>query len=101
MATLKSSLSDLKNTNVKANGLSAISDQLTKIQNNLKTVKSDAKGQYSAQISALSNALSGLSTSVNAAKDNLNSGTLASVTRSVGMVVSTGNNLVSAVSSTC
>jgi capsule polysaccharide export protein KpsE/RkpR len=101
VASLKTSLSDLKHTNVTANGLSAISDQFTKIQDNLKTVKSDAHGQFSPQINALSSALSTLGSSLTAAKDNPNAGTLTSVAAAVGTVVTAGNNLVSTVTSTC
>jgi capsule polysaccharide export protein KpsE/RkpR len=101
VASLKTSLADLKNTNVKTNGISAVSDQLTKIQDNLKTVKSDAHGQFSTQINALSSALSTLGSSLTAAKDNLSGGTLTSVASATGTVVTAGNSLVSAVSSTC
>jgi capsule polysaccharide export protein KpsE/RkpR len=101
VASLKTSVSDLKNTNVRANGISAVSDQFTKIQDNLKTVKSDAHGQFSPQINALSSALSTLGSSLTAAKDNLSGGTLTSVASSAGAVVTAGNNLVSTVTSTC
>ena len=101
MTSLKTSVSALKNTNIRANGLSAVTDQFTKIQGELKTVKSDAHGQFSTQINALSSALSGLGSSLTAAKDNLNGGTLTAVASSAGAVVTAGNNLVSAVTSTC
>jgi hypothetical protein len=39
-------------------GISAVSDQLSKIQQELSTLKTDAKGQYSTQIDDLSTALS-------------------------------------------
>jgi capsule polysaccharide export protein KpsE/RkpR len=101
VTSLKNSVLALKDTNVKANGLSAVTDQFTKIQGELKTVKSDAHGQFSTQINALSTASSSLGSSLTAAKDNLNGGTLTSVASSIGAVVTAGNNLVSAVSSTC
>jgi len=34
----------LKNVNVRQNGISAVSDQLSKIQQELSTLKTDAKG---------------------------------------------------------
>jgi hypothetical protein len=101
VTNLKASVLDLKNVNVSANGISAISDQLTKIENELKTVKSDAGSQYSTQINGLSSALSGLGSSLTAAKDNPSGGTLTALASSAGAVVTAGNNLVSAVSSTC
>ncbi len=57
-ANLKTSVQDLKNVNVRENGVSAISDQLSKIEQQLSVLKTDAKGQYSAQIDDLSKALS-------------------------------------------
>lgn len=101
VANLKTSVQDLKNVDVKANGLSAITDQLTKIQQEFNTLKTDAKGQYSTQINDMSNALSGLSTSVNAAKSDVNAGTLGAVATAAHSVVTAGNNLVTAVSNTC
>jgi outer membrane murein-binding lipoprotein Lpp len=101
VANLKTSVQDLKNVNVRENGVSAVSDQLSKIEQQFNTLKTDAKGQYSTQIDDLSKALSGLSSSVNAAKGNVNSATLSAVAAAAGSVVSAGNNLVTAVSNTC
>jgi capsule polysaccharide export protein KpsE/RkpR len=92
---------DLKNTNVRANGISAISDQANKIKQQLSMLKSAAAGQYSPQINAMSTALSGLGTSLDAAKSNLNGGTLTAVASSAGTVVTAGNNLVTTVSHSC
>jgi hypothetical protein len=98
---LKKSVQDLRNTNIRASGISAISDQLTKINQQLSMLKSAAGGQYSPQISDMSTALSGLGKSLSAAKDNLNGGTLTSVASSAGAVVTAGNNLVTTVSHSC
>lgn len=100
-ANFKTSVQDLKNVNVRQNGVSAVSDQLSKIQQVLSTLKTDAKGQYSTQIDDLSTALSSLTSSVNAAKGNVNAATLSAVAAAAGSVVSAGNNLVTAVSNTC
>ncbi|HET6185594.1 MAG TPA: hypothetical protein VFE59_01190 [Trebonia sp.] len=67
----------------------------------LSALKTDAKGQYSAQIDDLSKALSSLSSSVTAARGNVNTGTLSAVAAAAGPVVPAGNNLVTAVSNTC
>ena len=100
-ANLKTSVQDLKNMNVKENGISAVSDQLSKIEQQFTTLKADAKGQYSTQISAMSTALSGLSTSITAAKSDANTTTISAVASSAHTVVTAGNNLVTAVSNTC
>ena len=101
VANLKTSVQDLKNVNVRENGVSAVTDQLSKIEQQFNTLKTDAKGQYSTQIDAMSKALSGLSSSVNAAKGNVNTGTLGAVAAAAGSVVTAGNNLVTAVTNTC
>jgi TolA-binding protein len=98
---LKDDIVGLKDINIRANGTSAVSAQLTKIQQQFDVVKSDAHGQFSPQITNLSNAVSTLGSSLTAARENLNSGTLATLAASVGAVVTTGNSLVSAVSNTC
>jgi uncharacterized phage infection (PIP) family protein YhgE len=101
VADLKASLQSLKGADIKANGLSAISDDITKIKQELNTIKADAHGQYSTQVNALSDALSGLSTSFDAAKASPNAGTLTTLGTSAHSVVTAGNNLVSAVSGAC
>ena len=98
---LKDDIVGLKDINIRANGTSAVSAQLTKIQQQFDVVKSDAHGQFSPQITNMSNAVSTLGSSLTAARENLNSGTLATLAASVGAVVTTGNSLISAVSSTC
>ena len=100
-ANLKTSVQDLKNVNVQENGISAVSDQLSKIEQQFNTLKADAKGHYSPQISAMSTALSGLTTSITAAKSDVNATTLSAVATSAHSVVTAGNNLVTAVSNTC
>jgi Spy/CpxP family protein refolding chaperone len=98
---LKASLADLGNVNIKQNGTSAVSAQLTKIQQKLQKLKTDAHGQYATQIDALTTALSSLSTNLSAAGSNLNTTTLTALASSIGSVVSAGTSLVTAVSNTC
>jgi len=101
VSKLKDDIVGLKDINIRANGTSAVSAQFTKIQQQFDVVKSDAHGQFSPQITNLSNAVSTLGSSLTAARENLNSGTIATLAASVGAVVTTGNSLVSAVSTTC
>ena len=75
-ANLKTSVQDLKNVNVRENGLSAVSDQFSKIEQQFSTLKTDAKGQYSTQIDDMSKALSGLSSSIGGAKADVNATTV-------------------------
>jgi hypothetical protein len=101
VSKLKDDVVALKDVNIRANGTSAVTAQFTKIQQQFDVVKSDAHGQFSPQITNLSNALSTLGSSLNAARQSLNSGTLATLAASVGAVVTAGNSLVSTVASTC
>ena len=86
---------------ITANGLSAISGQITKIKQQLQTLKTHAKGQYDTQINDLTNALNSLSSSFDAARTNPSILTLATLAGSVPAVITAGQNLVTAVSGTC
>ena len=99
--SLKASVQDLKNTNVRSAGLSAVQDDLTKIKQQLQAVETSAKGQYAPQIADLNTAIGKLTTSIDAAKVSLNAGTLSAVASAAGSVVSSGQNLVTAVSNAC
>jgi hypothetical protein len=98
---LKDDIVGLKDINIRAGGTSAVSAQLTKIQQQFDVVKSDAHGQFSPQITDMSNALSKLRSSLTAATNSLNAGTLTALAGAAGSVVTAGNSLVTAVSSTC
>ena len=98
---LKDDVVALKDVNIRAEGTSAVSAQLTKIQQQFDVVRSDAHGQFAPQITGLQDAVSRLSSSLSAATGNLNGSTLTTLAAAVGAVVTAGNSLVSAVSGTC
>jgi len=98
---LKASIQGLKDVSITQNGLSAISDQITKIKQQLQTFQKDAKGQYASEVSNLTNALNSLSSSFDAARASPSLSTLATLASSVGKVITAGQQLISAVSSTC
>jgi hypothetical protein len=101
---LKDDIVGLKDINIRADGTSAVtavSAQLTKIQQQFDVVRTDAHGQFSPQITNMSNALSTLSSSLSAARANVNTGTLSALALAAGSVVTAGNSLISAVTSTC
>ena len=89
------------NVSITENGLSAISDQITKIKQQLQTLKTDAKGQYDTQINDLTNALNSLSSSFDAARASPSLSTLATLASSAKTAITAGQQLISAVSSTC
>ena len=98
---LKASIQGLKDVSITTNGLSAISDQITKIKQQLQTFQNDAKGQYAGEVSNLMNALNGLSSSFDAAKASPSLSTLATLASSAKTAITAGQQLISAVSSTC
>ena len=98
---LKASIQGLKDVSITANGLSAISDQITKIKQQLQTFQNDAKGQYAGEVSNLMNALNGLSSSFDAAKASPSLSTLATLASSAKTAITAGQQLINAVSSTC
>ena len=98
---LKNSVANLSVSNIRANGLSAVQDEITNIQQHLQTLKTDAHGEFAPQIDALSSALSTLNTNLSAARANFNGGTLAALASSAASVVSAGKNLVTTVTNTC
>jgi uncharacterized phage infection (PIP) family protein YhgE len=100
-ADLKASITGLKDINIRANGTSAISSQVTKIKQDLGTLKTDAHGEFSTQVDALSSALSKLTSSLDAAKASLNAGTLSALASAAGSAVTAGTSLVTAVQNTC
>src|SRR6516165_1606098 len=98
---LKASIQGLKDVSITANGLSAISDQITKIKQQLQTFQNDAKGQYAGEVTNLMNALNGLSSSFDAAKASPSLSTLATLASSAKTAITAGQQLINAVSSTC
>ena len=98
---LKASIQGLRDVSITTNGLSAISDQITKIKQQLQTFQNDAKGQYAGEVSNLMNALNGLSSSFDAAKASPSLSTLATLASSAKTAITAGQQLINAVSSTC
>jgi capsule polysaccharide export protein KpsE/RkpR len=91
----------LRVSNIRANGLSALEDQIRKIQQQLQTLRTDAHGEFAPQIDALTSALSTLNANLDAARANVNGGTLAALASSAASVVTAGKNLATAVTNHC
>jgi hypothetical protein len=98
---LKASIAGLKNMNIRANGTSALSDQVVTIQQDLEKFKANAHGQFSAQVTDLTNALNTMESKLNAAKSSMNAGTLTALASAAGAVVTAGTNLVTAATNAC
>src|SRR5215472_18365097 len=56
-ANLKASVQSLKDTNIRTDGLSKVSDDLTTIKQDFQSLQSHAKDQYATQVNALKTAL--------------------------------------------
>ena len=81
--TLETSVDDLKNVDVTANGLTALQSQLTTIKGDLAEVKDDATSEFSAQITAVETSYTALKDSADAAKADTSATSLAAVVSAV------------------
>ena len=99
--TLESSIEDLKDIDVKADGLSALQTQLATIKGDLADVKDDATSEFSAQIDAVDTSYAALKASADTAKSDPSVTSLAAVATAVSALVSDAKTLASDVQSTC
>lgn len=94
-ADLKTSIEDLKNVDVAANGTSAITDAVDTIKNNLADVKAAASDDLKPQITAFEDALSALGTAVS----DIGSGGVSAVATAAADVGTTGSTLITSLDS--
>jgi len=78
-----------------------ITADLTDVKLALATFVADARGQYHAQTSSLSSALSTFSTAVSALAANPGASTVSGVVAAIGGVTTAGQNLLAAVNTSC
>ena len=99
---LSTAVDNLKNVDVTASGgVSDLQTAFTTVQNDVATVKTDAKSQFSSQIDAADSALTTLKTSIDAATANPSAATLAAVVAAAPTAETALQTLVSDVKSTC
>ena len=99
--SLETSIQDLKDVDVKADGLSAVQSQLTTIKGDLADLKKDAESEFSAQIKAVDTSYSALKASAATATSDPSATNLAAVATAVSALVSEVKTLVNDVESTC
>lgn len=87
---LRSSITDLKDVDIVANGTSSLQAAITKVKDNLTTVKSTAGDELQPEVTALQDAL----TDLQSALDDVSSGGVAAVVTAAGKVASTGATLL-------
>lgn len=99
---LKTATDNLKNVDITASGgIGNLETALTTVQSDVSTVKTDAKSQFSAQITAVDTALATLKTSADAAKSNPSVTTVAAAASAVPPVKTALETLINDVKSTC
>lgn len=99
--SLKSSMTDLKNINIDKTTLTTLQNDVNKIRSQLSKTKTDAKAQFSSEISAVDQAASALNASVKAAVATPSAATIAVVGTSLQAFASSLSALEKAVTSTC
>jgi hypothetical protein len=99
--TLETSIDDLRNVDVKANGLSALQSQLTTIKGDLADVKDDATSEFSTQITAVETSYSALKDSADAAKADTSQRAWRPLASAVSALAADVKTLVNGVQSTC
>jgi hypothetical protein len=98
---LQASVDNLRDINVSANGMGAISDSLATIKRDLNQVKTDAEAEYATQVDAVDAAVSELTSGVTAAQQDPSASNLGVVGQAVSGAVDSVAALADDVSSTC
>jgi len=100
-AAVRASLDNLRHVNVGTGMVSEITADLNDVKTALTTFVNDAHGQYQAQNSSLSSALSKLKTSVSDLAAHPSASTVSGVVAALGEVTTAGQNLLAAVNTSC
>jgi hypothetical protein len=98
---LKSSMTKLTQLDLGAGALDTLRTDLAAVKKNLQTVSTDAKSQYSADVSQIRAAAAALQTQANAAKSNPGVATLGALATAVKSLSSSVTKLADDVASTC
>ncbi len=100
-AALRTSLNELTRVNVGSGAASQITTDLNNVRTALSTLISNAHGQFQPQTSALSTALSNLGPAVSNLASNPGASSIAAVVAALGRVGTAGQNLLSALNTSC
>ena len=100
-ANLKTSISNLGNVDVAANGLSALQTALSSVKASASTLTTDAKSAFPSQTAALNTAVSALATAITSAKGQPPATAATAVVPAVAQVKTSASTLQSAVSGNC
>jgi hypothetical protein len=100
-AALRASLDKLRHINVGSGTVSEITADLNDVKTALDKLVTDARGQYQAQTSSLSSALSKLKTSVSDLAAHPSASTVSGVVAALGEVNTAAQDLLAAVNTSC
>jgi hypothetical protein len=100
-AALRASLDKLRHVSVGAGMVNEITTDLNEVMTALTTLVNEAHGQWQAQTSALSSALTKLGTSVSNLAAHPGAGAVAGVVAALGEVNTAAQNLLAAVNTSC
>jgi predicted trehalose synthase len=98
---LKTSVQNLGNVDVAANGLGSLQTALSSVQSEAKSFATDAKSAFPSQTTALNTAVSSLQTVITSAKGQPPVTAATAVATSVAQVKSSASDLQDAISSSC
>jgi hypothetical protein len=98
---LKTSVQNLGNVDVAANGLGSLQTALSSVQSEAKSFATDAKSAFPSQTTALNTAVSSLQTAITSAKGQRPVTAATAVATSVAQVKSSASDLQDAISSSC
>jgi copper chaperone CopZ len=98
---LQTSVGNLKDVQIKDNGLNALSTDLTQVQKDVRQLGTDAKAEFGDEANKVKTAVASLQGSVTAAKSDPTASTLSAVGAAVRTVQSSLTALQDAVSNTC
>jgi hypothetical protein len=100
-AALRASLDKLRHVSVGTGAVNQITADLNDVKTALTTLVNDGHGQFQAQTSALSSALSKLKTSVSDLAMHPGASTVSGVVTALGGVSTAGQNLLAAMNTDC
>jgi hypothetical protein len=98
---LQSSIQDLRNVNVRQDGVTALTDAFDKVKSNAQTLADAAKSLYGPQVDTVKADITALEQAVNTAKSNKTIDTVSAVLTAVSTLVTDSKTLIDDVKNQC
>jgi ABC-type Na+ efflux pump permease subunit len=100
-SNLESSVKDLGNVDIGSGGLSALEDQLKKVDSDAKALASSAKSDFPSETQAISSSVDALDSSLQGISSSPSAEQIATLTKDVAAVVTSVGNFEDATKSKC